>query len=238
MIATTPKLLGWSLLSALVTSVLLFGIVAFFWPRSFEWAHDLVGTGGWRSAASAVVGLFLFTLSTFLAALTLPNVVLAPLQDPLSETTEERLGGFQSPPFSFGRTLRSTVESLQHTALRLGMQLLGIAVLWPLNLIPGAGSVLWATLGTLWSMFCLAAEHLSNPMARHLYPFRTVFTALRKRLAVSLGLGAALYIVLWIPVLNFFLMPVAVVSGTLLFRSLRATGVIDPPRAQTHILPK
>jgi CysZ protein len=36
-------------------------------------------------------------------------------------------------------------------------------------------------------------------------------------------MGAALYVVLWVPVLNCFLVPLAVVAGTLLFRALPAT---------------
>jgi CysZ protein len=226
---STPKLLGLSLLSGLVTAGLLAAIVVFFWPRAFGWADGLIGTGGWRGVASAVVGFLFFSLASFLSALTLPNVVLAPLQDPLSEATEERCGDFMSPPFELGRTVRGTVESLGHTLLRLVTQLLGIALLLPLNLIPGAGSVAWAVLGSMWSMFCLSVEHLSNPMARHLYPFGQVLAALRRRLTLALGFGAALYVMLWVPVLNFFLMPVAVVAGTLLYRALRQAGAVSSP---------
>jgi CysZ protein len=226
---STPKLVGLSLLSALVTGGLLVGIVLFFWPRAFGWAESLVGTGGWRTFVGAVVGFLFFSLASFVSALTLPNVVLAPLQDPLSEATEERCGDFQSPPFDLGRTVRGTAESLGHTLLRLATQLLGIALLLPLNLIPGAGSVAWAVFGSMWSMFCLAVEHLSNPMARHFYPFGQVLAALRRRLTLALGFGAALYVMLWVPVLNFFLMPVAVVAGTLLYRALRQAGAVSPP---------
>lgn len=52
-------------------------------------------------------------------------------------------------------------------------------------------------------------------------------SALRGRLALALGFGAALTLLLWVPVLNFFLMPLAVVAGTLLFCGLR--GNAKPP---------
>ncbi|MCU0697637.1 MAG: EI24 domain-containing protein [Myxococcaceae bacterium] len=211
---STPKLLGLSLLSGLVTAGLLVGIVVFFWPRAFGWADALIGTGSWRTVASAIVGFLFFSLASFVSALTLPNLVLAPLQDPLSEATEQRCGDFVSPPFDLGRTIRGTAESLGHTLLRLVTQVLGLLVLLPLNLVPGAGSV-------------------ANPMARHLYPFGQVLAALRRRLTLALGFGAALYVMLWVPVLNFFLMPVAVVAGTLLYRALRQAGAVSgPPEAR------
>lgn len=227
--ASTPKLVGLSLLSGLVTSAVLAGLAYFWWGRAFGWSEALVGTGSWRSVGSAVVGFLLFSLTFFLSALTVPNLVLAPLQDPLSEATETRCGGFVAAPFSMARTVQGTLHSLGHTLLRLATQLLGIALLLPLNLIPGAGSVAWAVAGSAWSMFCLSLEHLSNPMARHFYPFGQVVLVLRKRLSLAFGFGAALYVMLWVPVLNFFLMPVAVVSGTLLFRALRQADALGPP---------
>ena len=76
-------------------------------------------------------------------------------------------------------------------------------------------------------MFWLAVEHLSNPAARHLVPFRQVVRALRQRPFLALGFGAALWVLLWVPVVNFFLLPVAVVAGTLLFRSLEQAGLVS-----------
>jgi len=86
--------------------------------------------------------------------------------------------------------------------------------------------VLWMVLSSLWTMYWLSVEYLSGPMARHLYPFRQVLDALRRRLPLAMGFGATLYVMLWIPVLNFFLMPLAVVAATLLFRALKAAGAL------------
>ncbi len=231
---SSARLVGLSLLSALVTSGVLAGLVWFWWPRALGWAEALIGTGAWRDVVSAIVGLLFFALTFFVSALTVPNVVLAPLQDPLSEATETRCGDFTAPPLSAPGTVRGTLHALGHTLLRLATQLLGVGVLLPLNLIPGAGSIAFAIAGSLWSMVCLAIEHLSNPMARHLYPFGQVVVVVRRRLALSLGFGAALYVMLWVPVLNFFLMPVAVVAGTLLFRALRAAQALGPPPHRDH----
>jgi CysZ protein len=81
----------------------------------------------------------------------------------------------------------------------------------------------------LWTMAWLAAEYLDAPMARHLYPFREVRRVLLARLWLCMGFGAAVYVLLWLPVLNLFFIPLAVVAGTLLFRGLRASGSLPPP---------
>jgi CysZ protein len=59
-------------------------------------------------------------------------------------------------------------------------------------------------------------------------PFRAVRAALRRRSMATLGFGLALYLMLFVPVLNFFLVPLAVVGGTLLFRALRIEGLPTP----------
>lgn len=222
-IAGTPRLLALSLLCAVVTGAALVGMGIGFWPLAQHLSDRLIGhDGAWQHAAQVGLGVVFYAVLFIVGALTAPNLLLAPLQDPLSEATEARCGDFVAPPFSLGAMVRGTLESLAHTLLRLCFMALGLVVLFPLNLIPAAGSVLWVVLSSAWSMFWIAVEHLSNPMARHLHPFRQVVRALRRRLPLALGFGATLYVLLWVPVVNFFLMPVAVVAGTLLYRGLKA----------------
>ena len=225
LIFRTPRLLVLSAVCAAVTALALVVIGSGAWSLGQRGAAALIGAdSGWQHAASIGLGIVFFIVLFAVGALTVPNLLLAPLQDPLSEATEVRCGDFTPPPFSMGATVRGIIESLQHTLLRVFFMALGLLVLFPLNLIPAAGSVVWLVLSSVWSMFWLAAEHLSNPMARHLRPFKQVMSALRARWWLSLGFGASLYVLLWVPVLNFFLMPVAVVAGTLLFRGLLRTG--------------
>ncbi|MFZ5443616.1 MAG: EI24 domain-containing protein [Myxococcota bacterium] len=226
LIIRTPKLLGLSLLCAAVTGLTLLGVGVGAWRLGHWLAEKLISGDGWQHAASLGLGVVFFIVLFAVGALTAPNLLLAPLQDPLSEATEVRCGNFTPAPFSLGGTVRGTLESLSHTLLRLAFMTAGLVVLFPLNLIPAVGSVAYLVLSSVWSMFWLAVEHLSNPMARHLRPFRQVVAALRRRLPLALGVGAALSVMLWVPVLNFFLMPVAVVAGTLLYRALEQVNAL------------
>jgi CysZ protein len=225
----SPRLIALSSLCSLVTLIALAGLV---WALS-HWIGDWVS---WVVARPEnwlgrvlwyVLAALVYLVLLVVGAYSLPLLALAPLQDPLSTATEAACGDFAAPPFSLARIVRETGIALGHTATRVLLLLAGQAVLLLLNLIPGAGHVAWIVASTLWTMAWLAVEYLDSPMTRHRYTFRDVRRVVWKRLTLSLGFGAALYILLWIPILNFFLIPLAVVGGTLLFRGLRQAGALS-----------
>ena len=231
LILRTPKLLALSLLCAVVTFAAIIALTVLLWSGSYNllawvWAPP---DSWWAAAAWWLVRLLTFLLLWAVALTSVPGLLLAPLQDPLSEAAEEACGDFKAPSFKLGAFARGLGLGLLYTLTRTLLLLLGLAILFPLNLIPGLGSVLWTALGSLWSMVWLAAEHLGGPMARHFYPFAQVRRILRARLALCLGFGLSVYLLLWVPVLNTFFLPVAIVGGTLLFRGLRACGALGPP---------
>jgi CysZ protein len=199
-------------------------LVSWVFPRPEQWwAVPL----WWLTVALTFVVLFV------VGAVTLPQLLLVPLQDPLSEATEEVCGDFSAPPFTVGGLVRGTVSGLRQTLARLLFLFLGLAVLLPLHLLPGPGSLLYGVLAAGWTMLWLAAEHLGAPMARHLYPVSDLTALLRARPALCLGFGAAVYVVLLVPVLNALFLPLAIVGGTLLFRGLRQAGSLGPPPAES-----
>jgi CysZ protein len=212
------KLLLLNLLCWFITGLSLLVLVIGIWPLAERIVRHFSSNGGWLSVLGSV---FVYVALLAVGAFTVPSVLLAPLQDPVSEATEERCGDFTAPAFSVERMLKSIGTSLAHTASRLAIIVIGFFVLLPINLVPGIGSVVYFVASTGWAAWWLTAEYLSGPMARHLMPFKRVLKAMRARPMVCLGFGLALYVMLWVPVLNFFLVPVAVVGGTLLFRALK-----------------
>jgi CysZ protein len=233
LIFRSPGLLGLSVLCGVVTLMALGGLLfvlgvytpdllGALWTRPEAW---------WGKALWYLALVLTFALLLVVGVSTVIPVVLAPLQDPLSEKTEELCGDFTAPPFRPGAFLKGIVTSVGHTLARVLLLLAGLGVLLPLHLVPGVGSVAWTVLATLWSMTWMAGEHLAAPMTRHLYPFREVVRTLRARWLLCLGFGAGVYVLLWVPVLNALFLPVAVVGGTLLYRGLRLSGQIPPPPA-------
>lgn len=231
LIFRTPKLFLLSALCALVTLVALVGLVLLLWNYTPELiSYFFARPESWYGKALWYLVLVLtFAVLMVVGANTVPPLLLAPLQDPLSEATEELCGDFQAPPFSLPTFFRGVATGITHTLARLFSLLLGMVVLLPLHLIPGVGSVLWTVLVSVWTMVWMAGEHLASPMTRHLYRFAEVRRMLRERWALCLGFGAGVYLLLWVPVLNTFFLPVAIVGGTLLYRGLLATGQLPPP---------
>ncbi|KFA93543.1 EI24 domain-containing protein [Archangium violaceum] len=231
LIFRTPALKRLSALCAAVTLVALGALFALLW----KYTPDLLGwlwtrPGPWYGQVFwYLVLVLMFLVLLVVGANVVVPVVLAPLQDPLSELTEAQCGGYTSPPFGLGSFLQGLATSLGHTLARLSLLILGLAVIFPLNLIPVVGSVAWTVLGTLWTTLWLAGEHLAAPMTRHQYPFAEVRRVMRQRWLLCLGFGAGVYVLLWVPLLNSLFLPVAVVGGTLLYRGLLAVGNVPPP---------
>jgi CysZ protein len=231
LILRSPSLRRLTLLCALVTLVSLVVLTFLLWGASASllgWAWSR--PDAWYAVTLwEVVRLFTFVLLMVVGANTVPLLLLIPLEDPLSEATEALCGGFESQPFRPGAFVRGVGMGLAYTLARIGLLLLGLGVLLPLNLVPGVGNLLFTLLASLWSMHWMAAEYLGGPMARHLYPFRAVRQVLAGRRLLGLGFGAAVYVILWVPVLNTLFVPLAIVGGTLLFRGLLAAGALPPP---------
>lgn len=230
-VTRSPRLRRFTLASAALTAavlVLLVGVLA-------GTTDDLLGLVWERPDATLarvawyLVAALCFAVLFVIGANALPLLLLAPLQDPISEATEALCDGpSQSPhsalagsPWAAGTFWKSLVVSVWHTAARLALFVSGHVALFALHLIPAVGSVLWVVLSTVWTLWWLAAEYLSIPMARHLYPFSEVRRLLRERVGLTLGFGGAVYLLLWVPVLNTLFVPLAIVAGTLLFRGLQ-----------------
>lgn len=230
LIFRSPKLLLLSTLCAIVTLVSLVALVVLLWQYTPELVgHFFTRPEAWYSLALWDLVLVLtFVVLLVVGVNAVPPLLLAPLQDPLSEATEELCGGHTSSPFSLAAFFRGLVTGISHTLARLFFLVLGLIILLPLHLIPGVGSILWTVLGSLWTMMWMAGEHLAAPMTRHLYPFSEVRRMLRERRALCLGFGAGVYLLLWVPVLNTFFLPVAIVAGTLLYRGLLDAGLLPP----------
>lgn len=232
LVLTTPRLFMLSLLCFALSLATLIALLVFLWPAAGWVTTGWVAEGSWwRTALGGGLHVLVYLALVAIGLLTVPSLLLAPLQDPLSEATETKLGNFTPPPFSVARTISGAGTSLLHTVARIGLMLIGIVVLLPLNFIPVAGSVLYGVLSAAWSMWWVSAEYLSGPMARHLFPFSAVLKAMRARPLYAMGMGAALYVVLWVPVLNCFLVPLATVAGTMMYRALPEGA--QPARAGT-----
>lgn len=174
-------------------------------------------TLGWYVvyALALIAGLVL----AYVAALLVGGVVVSPLNDRLSERTEQVLtGGVRNSDEPLWRvTLRSVASTAFITTL-YGVLLVPVLLL---NVVPGVGSAAATVLGFTLSAFFLAWEYADICLARHGLGLRRKLRILRRRPALTFGFGAGATLLLWMPLLNVLVMPAAVTGGTALALTLR-----------------
>ena len=227
----TPRLLVLTLSMAALTLATLLGLGALLWRLAPALAQGAIGPSDswWAVALRAVLTAALFVALFMLGANALPLTLAAPLMDPISLQTERAVGIPAPREEGLWRTLREILRSISNGLMRLLVLALGQALLLALLLIPGLGGPLWTALSWAWAAIWLAAAYLDVPMARYLYTLDHEVGVLKKRFWLCLGFGAAVALMLWIPLLNCFFVPVAVIGATLLFHGLVAAGALPPP---------
>jgi CysZ protein len=192
---------GFSYLSAMMDSLLL-GIPD--WLDFIEWIlWPLIGI-----TVSLVTG-YLFTAVAL--------IIASPFNALLAEKAEELVTG---QPVDALEGLGAALLALPRSILRELAKLLyyvpmAVFVL-VVSFIPGINAVapvLWLLLGA-WMM---SIQFVDYPMDNHQLSFADVKEAVRSRRLSSMGFGGLVALCTGIPIVNFFVVPAAVVGATLLW---------------------
>ncbi len=184
-----------------------------WWVEPLRWLHQ----------GFEWIVLLVLLGAALLLAVVLSSVFAAPFNDALSERVEGLVTGRPPPPFSWSRLLGDVLATVTLEAVKWTVYLLVMGPLWLLSLwVPGVGQVLYAVFGFLFSAVYLAVDFVDYAAARAGWTLGARLGLLRRRPAAMLGFGTALWVLLFVPLLNLFFMPAAVAGGTLLF--LEASG--------------
>ncbi|MAT94765.1 MAG: sulfate transporter CysZ [Halioglobus sp.] len=144
-------------------------------------------------------------------------VIASPFNGLLAEKAEELVTGRPvAGPEGLGAALLLVPRGILREILKLLYYIpLALAVL-VVSLIPGinaAAPVLWFLLGA-WMMSITFVDY---PMDNHQLGFSEVKAAVRERRMSSMGFGGLVALCAGIPLVNFFVVPAAVVGATLLW---------------------
>jgi uncharacterized protein involved in cysteine biosynthesis len=181
---------------------------------------------GWLVAAWWLARAAVFAALVYVAAVALPIVVAAPAMDRLSVRVEELELGAAPGGGGLRRAAAEAAAGTRNTLARLGLFLLGHAVLLPALLVPFA----WPVLAFAWTAWWTSVEWLDLAMARHLHRFAEVRAALTAVRPLGLGMGCTLAAGFLLPFANLLVVPVGAVAGTLLYCELVRAGVVRDPR--------
>ena len=142
------------------------------------------------------------------------NLIAAPFNSLLAERIEQKLHGLPVPEFRGYRALAGTIGKTALSELKKVFYMLKWLIpLLVISVIPGVNFIApfaWAAYGA----WMLSLQYTDYAMGNHELYIKQELSLLRKNRAHALGFGGALTVMMMIPVLNFFVMPVGVAGGT------------------------
>jgi CysZ protein len=145
---------------------------------------------------------------------TVALIIASPFNALLAEKAEELITGRPVESLEgLGAALLAIPRGVLRELLKLLYYIPMAVVALLLSFIPGVGAVAWLLLGA-WMM---SIQFVDYPMDNHQRSFAEVKEAVRSRRLSSLGFGGLVALCTGIPVVNFFVVPAAVVGATLLW---------------------
>ena len=173
----------------------------------------------WMSGITWLLWLLfglLFAMAVFFGFNLLANFIAAPLNGLLAEKVQLHLTGQDLGEASFGSIVASIPRSVGREISKLTYYLPRIVLLLVLSFIPGINAIapwLWLLFGS-WMM---AIQYVDYPMDNNGVSFRKMRRSLSQQRLLHLGFGGGVSLLLMVPLVNFFAMPIAVAGATALY---------------------
>jgi CysZ protein len=207
-------------------------VVAQLLPQGEAWYWAIVYYALWTVAVLVTLVLVFFTFTV------VGNLIASPFNELLSERTEDLLlGRSAEEPFALGVFFRDMGRAWLVEIRKMSFFVLAMAALLLLNLLPLVGSLLYGFFSVLLTLFFLAWEYLGFVHERKRRSFPEQRQYLMRRKGLVLGFAAGVLLMLAIPFLQLFCIPVAVVGATLLWCE-ESVGHSLQPTDQTGARPQ
>ncbi|MEQ1503130.1 MAG: EI24 domain-containing protein [Myxococcota bacterium] len=232
-VATRPRLWVYLVAPVVITlgmflgmSVTAWGVIS--WGLSFVWTPGpnasawLAGAWWFLALAAKLMAVGTIGLGVYFAA----GLIATPFNDRLSEHVETSALGPYEEAFSWRVLMGDLALSLSHSLLSLALWITVMVASLAMNLIPVVGSVASFAIGTTATAMFLARESMDGCMSRRRLSYGHKYRILMAQLPMMLGFGVVASLMLWIPFLNFLLLPMAVAGGTLMYCHLEQQGLI------------
>ncbi len=203
----------------LVINILLFsGALYFMFTQLPDWiASWLSFLPGFLSFLEYVLyPLFAVTamLVVYYSFSIIANIIAAPFNGILSERVEQMLAGREVAEESLQELLAIVPQSIAREFAKLAYYIPRVLLLLVLSFIPGINvfaPIFWFFFGA-WMM---AIQYCDYPMDNNKVTFKEMLALLKKQRMTSLGFGGFVQLGMMVPILNFIMMPVAVIGATI-----------------------
>ena len=166
-----------------------------------------------------IAGFLLLLLICYLAFVILGGIITAPFNEKISQMVEEVITNEKTTPdLGFWKDVYISIKA---EIEKLVFYFSFLFIFFLINFIPVIGTIISASLGTLYSFLYNALDFLDYPMTRKLIPFKQKLRVTRKGGTLTYGFGCIAFLMMFLPVVNVFMKPILVVSGTALYYERR-----------------
>ena len=168
-----------------------------------------------------------FGMAVFFSFNLLANFIAAPLNGLLAEKVQLHLTGQDLGAANLGSIVASIPRSVGREISKLTYYLPRILLLLVLTLIPGI-NVVAPWLWILFSAWMMVIQYVDYPMDNNGVSFPKMKRRLSQQRLLHLGFGGGVSLLLMVPVVNFFVMPIAVAGATALYVSEhKSLNIVD-----------
>lgn len=188
------------------------GLLETYAPSAEHWYGIILYYLAWTVAMllTAVVVFFSFTV--------VGNLIASPFNELLSEHTESlKTGHKPDERFSVGRFWKEAKHALLVETKKLSVFIICMLLLFAINFVPGVGSVIYAVLAPIFTLFFLVVEYMAFVLMRKQLTFAEQRRYIQQRPVLMTGFSCGIFCLLAIPFVQFFCIPLAVVGATLLW---------------------
>ncbi len=208
-----------------------------------EWFGDLLPDWSWLAAITAIIASILSVI-VFCTILLIygysfnliTNLIAAPFYGLLAEKIEARLTGAEFPSESLSkmviRTLARELVKLWYFMSRGFVVFLGLFIL---GFIPVA-NLLVPILALLWGAWVMTLQYVDYPADNNKMGFTQFRQELKRCKHSATGFGGSIMLGSMIPVVNIFVMPLAVAGGTLFWVNELSKNGNSPTLGQTVVI--
>jgi CysZ protein len=244
LVAFQPSLWGYLVAPVSIMLLLFFGGAFFAWhgiglALGMLWTPGAGASAMW-AGAWWLLGIFVKLMAVGTLALGLyftAGLIATPFNDRLSEHVETSVLGPYEEPFSWRVLVTDLLISVTHSVVSLTIWITVMVFSFVLNLIPGIGSVASFVIGTVATAMFLSREAADGCMSRRRMSFGHKFRVVMQHSSLFFGFGVVASCMLWIPFLNFLLLPMAVAGGTLMYCHLEQQGLIPDEQGSLGYVP-
>ncbi|MBY8258972.1 sulfate transporter CysZ [Vibrio fluvialis] len=217
-IAVSPGIRRFVLMPLLTNILLVGGALYYLFSHLDSWINDWMGQiPDWLSWLSYIlwpllVITILATFSYFFS--TLANFIAAPFNGLLAEKVEEKLTGKKVNDDGVLTVVRDVPRIMAREWRKLVYVLPKAIGLFILLLIPALGQTLGSILWFIFTAWMLAIQYCDYPFDNHKVTFNDMRNSLKQKQGKAYTFGMLVSVLTTIPVVNLFVMPVAVCGAT------------------------